>query len=43
MPAYRSNRRRPLLATGAAAVNGRYDTLDPDNFKYTITAREIPA
>jgi hypothetical protein len=22
---------------------GRYDSLDPDNFKYTISAREIKA
>jgi transglutaminase-like putative cysteine protease len=25
----------------AENANGRYDTLDPDNFKYTITSREV--
>jgi hypothetical protein len=27
----------------AENANGRYDSLDPDNFRYTITAREIRA
>ena len=27
----------------AENASGRFDALDPDNFKYTITAREITA
>jgi len=30
-----------LMYPQAENANGRYDSLDPDNFKYTITAREI--
>ena len=30
-----------LMYPQAENANGRYDALDPDNFKYTITAREI--
>jgi transglutaminase-like putative cysteine protease len=32
-----------LMYPQAESANGRYDSLDPDNFKYTITAREISA
>ena len=30
-----------LMYPQAESAQGRYDALDPDNFKYTITAREI--
>jgi hypothetical protein len=29
-----------LMYPQAESAQGRYDALDPDNFKYTITARE---
>jgi transglutaminase-like putative cysteine protease len=32
-----------LMYPQAENANGRYDTLDPDHFKYTITSREIAA
>ena len=32
-----------LMYPQAENANGRYDALDPDNFKYTISAREIRA
>jgi transglutaminase-like putative cysteine protease len=32
-----------LMYPQAENANGRYDALDPDNFKYTITAREVTA
>jgi len=32
-----------LMYPQAENANGRYDPLDPDNFKYTISAREISA
>jgi transglutaminase-like putative cysteine protease len=32
-----------LMYPQAENANGRYDTLDPDNFKYTITSRELTA
>ena len=32
-----------LMYPQAENAGGRYDSLDPDNFKYTITAREIKA
>ncbi len=32
-----------LMYPQAETANGRLDSLDPDNFRYTITAREIPA
>ena len=30
-----------LMYPQAESAEGRYDALDPDNFKYTITAREL--
>jgi hypothetical protein len=32
-----------LMYPQAENANGRYDPLDPDSFKFTITAREITA
>ena len=32
-----------LMYPQAENANGRYDSLDPDHFKYTITARELTA
>jgi len=32
-----------LMYPQAESAAGRLDALDPDTFKYTITAREIPA
>jgi len=32
-----------LMYPQAETSGGRIDSLDPDNFKYEITSREIPA
>ena len=43
LPGSNGSRLGFLMYPQAENANGRYDTLDPDNFKYTITARELTA
>lgn len=41
LPGARGSKLGFLMYPQAENANGRYDALDPDNFRYTITAREI--
>jgi len=43
LPGARGSKLGFLMYPQAENANGRYDALDPDNFKYAITAREITA
>jgi len=41
LPQAKGGRLAFFMYPNAENANGRFDSLDPDNFKYTITAREI--
>ena len=43
LPGARGGKLGFLMYPQAENANGRYDALDPDHFRYTITSREITA